>query len=325
MKREQSKHDRRMTREDDSTIVTDPVCGMTVDPATASSYDYQGQTFFFCSSHCQEQFRANPAHYLARTSDHSVTKISASDQPSNGEITARHYTCPMHPEIERAAPGSCPVCGMALELRTATAEEAINPELLDMTRRFWLSLAFTVPVFVLAMSEMIPGRAVSQVLSARGLIWLQFVLATPVVLWGGRPFFQRGWESIRSRHLNMFTLIAIGTGTAYCYSLVAALFPTMFPDSFRTSSGEIAVYFEAAAVITTLVLLGQVLELHARSRTSSAIRALLRLAPKTARVLREGEREEDVPLEHVIPGDRLRVRPGEKVPVDGVVLKAPAP
>jgi len=210
---------------------------------------------------------------------------------------------------------------MALEPRTVTAEEEANPELVDMTRRFWVSLALTVPIFLLAMSEMIPGQPVQRLFSPRTLTWLQFVLTTPVVLWGGWPFFHRGWASITNRSLNMFTLIAIGTGTAYIYSVITTFFPDFFPASFQTHGGHVAVYFEAAAVITTLVLLGQVLELRARSQTSSAIRALLGLAPKTARVLRDDGSEEDLPLDHVHPEDRLRVRPGEKIPVDGIVLE----
>jgi Cu+-exporting ATPase len=226
----------------------------------------------------------------------------------------------MHPEVVQAEPGACPICGMALEPRVATGEEESNPELVDMTRRFWISLALTTPVFLLAMSEMLPGQPLQHMLPISMLVWLQFALATPVVLWGGLPFFQRGWASILNRSLNMFTLIAIGTGTAYGYSIFATLFPDFFPASFRTHGGQVAVYFEAAAVITTLVLLGQVLELRARSQTSSAIKALLGLAPKTARVLRDDGVEEDIPLDRVQPGDRLRVRPGEKIPVDGIVL-----
>jgi P-type Cu+ transporter len=230
------------------------------------------------------------------------------------------YTCPMHPEIVRDEPGFCPICGMALEPRTATTEET-NPELVDMTRRFWVSLALSAPLLLMAMAEMVVGAPVSHLFSGHLLNWVQLALATPVVLWGGWPFFQRGWASVVNRSLNMFTLIAIGTGTAYGYSVIATLFPDLFPEAFRGHSGEVAVYFEAAAVITTLVLLGQVLELRARSQTSSAMKALLGLAPKTARLLRDDGTELDVPLEHVRPGDRLRVRPGEKVPVDGVVLE----
>ncbi len=233
--------------------------------------------------------------------------------------TRVEYTCPMHPEIVRDAPGECPICGMALEARSVTVAEAPNPELTDMTRRFWASAALSLPLMLLVMAEHLPGMPLMNWLSHRAFTWIQFALATPVVLWGGWPFFARGWASLVNRSLNMFTLIAMGTGTAYLYSAIAAVFPNFFPNSFR-SDGEVAVYFEAAAFIVTLVLLGQVLELRARSRTSSAIRALLGLAPKTARVLRNGN-ETDIPLEHVMPGDRLRVRPGEKIPVDGVVFE----
>ncbi len=231
------------------------------------------------------------------------------------------YVCPMHPEIVRSEPGACPICGMALEPRTVTLEEEANPELVDMTRRFWVGVVLSLPIMFLAMSELIPGQPVQRTVSPHVLNWLQLVLATPVVLWGGWPFFQRGWTSIVNRSLNMFTLIAIGVGTAYVYSLAATLFPDAFPPSFRGHGGEVAVYFDAAAVITTLVLLGQVLELRARSKTSKAIKALLGLAPKTARLLCDDGTEIDVPLERVQVGDRLRVRPGEKIPVDGVVLE----
>ena len=231
------------------------------------------------------------------------------------------YVCPMHPEIVRPEPGSCPICGMALEPRTVTLEEEANPELVDMTRRFWLGVVLSAPIALLAMSDMIPGQPVQRMVSPQLLNWLQLGLATPVVLWSGWPFFQRGWASIVNRSLNMFTLIAIGVGTAYVYSVVATLFPRLFPQSFRGHSGEVGVYFDAAAVITTLVLLGQVLELRARSKTSRAIKALLGLAPKTARLIRDDGTEVDVPLEQVKPGDRLRVRPGEKIPVDGIVLE----
>ncbi|HEX9878782.1 MAG TPA: copper-translocating P-type ATPase [Candidatus Binatia bacterium] len=236
-------------------------------------------------------------------------------------VTKTEYTCPMHPEIVQDGPGSCPICGMALEPRTITMEEEPNPELEDMTRRFWTSVVLSVPVLFLAMSEAIPGQPVQRALSPALLSWVQLILATPVVLWGGWFFFERGYASIVNRSLNMFTLIAIGVGTAYVYSVIAALFPRIFPASFRGAHGEVAIYFEAAAVITTLVILGQVLELKARSRTSMAIKALLGLAPKTARVLLDDGTEKDVPLDQVKPGDRLRVRPGEKVPVDGVVLE----
>jgi Cu+-exporting ATPase len=231
------------------------------------------------------------------------------------------YVCPMHPEIVRSEPGSCPICGMALEPRTVTLEEEANPELVEMTRRFWIGVALSIPLLFLAMSDMVPGQPVQRSFSPRVLNWIQLVLATPVVLWGGWPFFQRGWQSIVNRSLNMFTLIAIGVGAAYGYSLVATLAPGIFPHSFYGHGGAVAVYFEAAAIITTLVLLGQVLELRARSRTSNAIKALLGLSPKTARLILDDGREEDISLERVKPGDRLRVRPGERVPVDGIVLE----
>ena len=230
------------------------------------------------------------------------------------------YTCPMHPQIVRSGPGNCPICGMALEPRTVTSQEEENPELRDMTHRFWISVVLTAPLLAIAMADMLPGMPVQHALPSGWLPWIQLVLATPVVLWGGLPFFQRGWTSIVNRATNMFTLIAMGTGVAYLYSFVAAVFPQIFPMSFREMGGTPPVYFEAAAAITSLVLLGQVLELRARSRTGAAIRALLDLAPKLARVLRDGK-EEDIPLDQVKPGDRLRVRPGEKIPVDGIVLE----
>ena len=234
--------------------------------------------------------------------------------------TRTEYTCPMHPEIVRPGPGFCPICGMALEPRTVTATEEENPELRDMTRRFWISLILTVPLLAIAMVDMLPGMPIEHTLPAGWLPWIELLLATPVVLWGGWPFFQRGWASIVNRSTNMFTLIAMGTGVAYLFSLTATIFPGVFPSSFRDMSGNPPVYFEAAAAIVTLVLLGQVLELRARSRTGAAIRALLDLSPKTARILRDGT-EQDIPLDQVKPGDRLRVRPGEKIPVDGVVLE----
>ena len=230
------------------------------------------------------------------------------------------YTCPMHPEIVRDAPGSCPICGMALEPRTTSIDDEQNPELASMTRRFWISVGLTIPVIVLGMSDLIPGQPFQHWLGMRAIAWLELLLATPVVLWAGWPFFERGWASLVNRSLNMFTLIALGTGTAYVYSVIAVLFPDIFPPSFRDMSGGVPVYFEAAAAITTLVLLGQVLELRARSRTSTAIRSLLKLSPKTARLVRADGTEIDVPLEHIAVGDQLRVRPGEKVPVDGVII-----
>jgi P-type Cu+ transporter len=236
-------------------------------------------------------------------------------------VDDRMYTCPMHPQIVREAPGSCPICGMALEPRTVDAVERPDFELVDMTRRFWIGLVLTLPLLAFVMRDMLPGQPLRHLIQSRFSAWLQLVLATPVVLWAGWPFFQRGWASVVNRSLNMFTLIALGTGMAYVYSVVGALAPGLFPASFRTHGGEVGLYFEAAAVITVLVLLGQVLELRARSQTRSAIRALLRLVPPTARRLRHDGTEEDVPLAHVQVGDRLRVRPGEKVPVDGVVLE----
>ena len=283
---------------------------MTVDPARpkGGSTSYRGQIYYFCNPHCREKFSAEPAKYLAATA------------PSTPPVAGATYTCPMHPEIARNASGACPLCGMALEPMTITATDEPNPELTDMTRRLWICAPLTILVLAMSMSEMIPSQPLQH--TAGGLLtWLQLALTTPVVLWGGKPFFERGWASIVHRRLNMFTLIAIGTGVAYAYSLVATLVPGVFPDSFRGHDGMVAVYYEAAAVITALVLLGQVLELRARSRTGSAIKALLGLAPKTARRLRGDGTEEDVPLDHVQPGDRLRVRPGEKIPVDGVILE----
>jgi P-type Cu+ transporter len=238
-----------------------------------------------------------------------------------GKTFKTEYTCPMHPEIVRSAPGACPICGMALEPRTVTLEGEENLELRDMSRRFWVSGLLAAPILFLTMADMIPGGPVWKLISARAVIWFELMLATPVVLWGGWPFFERGWQSIVNRSPNMFTLISLGVGTAYVYSVAATLLPGLFPDSFRGHAGEVPVYFEAAAIITVLVLLGQVLELRARSRASGAIKALLGLAPKTARVVREDGREIDVPLDQVKLGDRLRVRPGEKIPVDGVVLE----
>jgi Cu+-exporting ATPase len=288
--------------------VHDPVCGMAVDPATAKHRsEHAGQTYHFCSSGCRKRFEADPVRY--------VTVFSKPAQPAAGEVL---WTCPMHPQVQRAGPGSCPICGMALEPMTPAGGDAANPELREMTRRFWVCVGLSVPLVVLAMTGDIGNPALPL---PRAAIWVQLVLATPAVLWGGWPFFERGWRSLVSRRLNMFTLIALGTGVAYGYSLVAALMPGLFPPSFRTPEGEVPVYFEPAAVIVTLVLLGQVLELRARTQTGTAIRALLDLAPTHARLVRDDGTETDIPLEEVQPENRLRVRPGEKVPVDGVVLE----
>lgn len=341
-----------------SAKAKDPVCGMDVDPATARhKTEHAGKSYYFCCGHCLEKFRAHPEQYLTKAAASAIagepqmTELKPASPaartayvcpmcpevrqakpgpcPSCGmalepelpvAATRVEYTCPMHPEVVRPGPGTCPICGMALEPRTVTVAEEENPELSDMTRRFWISLGLTAPLLAVAMADMLPGMPMQHALPSGWLPCLELLLATPVVLWGGWPFFQRGWMSIVNRATNMFTLIAMGTGVAYLYSLVATLFPGVFPESFRDMSGTPPVYFEAGAAITTLVLLGQVLELRARSRTSAAIRALLDLSPKTARIVRDG-REEDIPLERVKPGDRLRVRPGEKIPVDGVVLE----
>ena len=299
----------------------DPVCGMDVDPTSPLRYTYAGQTFLFCSGHCLARFKEDPGKY-AQGQGPSPPAAEASDERRAPSGTT--HTCPMHPEVRQDKPGSCPKCGMALEPEQAAPEgeeEEENPELADMRRRFRVSLALTVPVFAIAMADVIPGRPLEHLGSPWVLRLVQLALATPVVLWCGWPFLTRGWQSILNRSLNMFTLIGLGVVVAYAYSVVATLFPGIFPDAFRVEGGAVAVYFEAAAVIVTLVLLGQVLELKARSQTGSAIKALLGLAPKTARRIRDDGTEEDVPLDQVQPGDRLRVRPGERVPVDGVVLE----
>jgi P-type Cu+ transporter len=351
------------------TMKRDPVCGMTVDPATAKAKaEHAGVTYYFCCGGCAQKFQAHPAEYLKTKPSGSqlvmlekpVPKKPASapqvmpnvsqdtGQPNVGNyvcpmcsevrqskpgpcpscgmalepetpLSKTEYTCPMHPEIVRHGPGSCPICGMALEPRTVTANHDDNLELRDMTRRFWVSTALSLPLLAAAMADMLPGMPLQHALPDGWLPWLELLLATPVVLWGGSPFFQRGWASVVNRSTNMFTLIAMGTGVAYVYSLVATLVPSIFPAAFREISGKPAVYFEAAAAIVTLVLLGQVLELRARTRTGAAIRALLNLAPRTARVLQEGS-EIDIPLDQVKVGYQLRVRPGEKIPVDGVVV-----
>lgn len=291
--------------------VQDPVCGMTVDPETARHRaSHAGQTYFFCSDNCRGKFEAQPAAYLAEKAAPSQPK----PQPE-GTI----YTCPMHPQIRQPAPGSCPICGMALEPEIATAQQGPSHELVDMTHRFWIGLVLTLPVFLLEMGSHIFG--LHGLVSPQGSNWVQLALATPVVLWAGWPFFQRGYASLVNRSLNMFTLIALGTGTAWLYSVVATVAPGLFPGIFRSADGSVAVYFEAAAVITVLVLLGQVLELRAREQTGGAIRALLDLVPKTARRLRDDGTDEDIALDAVHVGDRLRVRPGETVPVDGELIE----
>jgi len=281
---------------------------MTVDPQkTAHHAAHAGHDHHFCSAGCREKFVADPEHYLSPSVDRVVEAPAASI-----------WTCPMHPEIRQDHPGACPICGMALEPEMVTADAGPSAELTDMSRRFWVALVLTLPVFVLEMgAHLFP--ALHHLVPMKLSIWIQFVLATPVVLWAGWPFFERAWASLKTRNLNMFTLIAMGTGVAWGYSVIATLTPNIFPAAFRASDGSVAVYFEAAAVITTLVLLGQVLELRARERTSGAIKALLNLAPKTARRIADDGSEEEVALDLVVVGDRLRVRPGEKVPVDGVV------
>jgi P-type Cu+ transporter len=308
---------------DQAGTVKDPVCGMNVAPGTAAgSVDHDGRTYHFCSRHCVDKFRADPARYLGhREAETDSPPVVDRDPPAGSLPAGTTYTCPMHPEIVRDRPGSCPICGMALEPLTVAADADVDPELADMSRRFWICLGLTLPLLILSMAEMVPGLKLPGAFSGRNLVWIQLVLAAPVVLWGGLPFFQRGWVSIVHRSLNMFTLIALGTGTAFLFSMIAALFPDIFPASFRGHHGEVAVYFEPAAVIVTLVLLGQVLELRARHQTGGAIRALLGLAPKTARRLSADGHEQDVPLDQVVPDDRLRVRPGEKIPADGIVVE----
>jgi Cu+-exporting ATPase len=289
--------------------VKDPVCGMTVDPSkTPHHAEHAGATFHFCSAGCLGKFRADPDRYL---------KPKPPEAAPSGTI----YTCPMHPQIRRNTPGSCPICGMTLEPLTVAAESGPNPELADMSRRFWIGLALTAPVFILEMGGHIPGLGLHKLVPPLISTWIQFALSTPVVLWAGWPFFERAWASVVHRSLNMFSLIALGTGAAYLYSVVATLAPGLFPAGFRGMGGTVAVYFEAAAVITVLVLLGQVLELRAREQTGGAIRALLKLAPKIAHRITAGSADEEVALELVQVGDRLRVRPGDGVPVDGEVLE----
>ncbi len=330
-------------------LAIDPVCGMKVSPTApkGGSAEHAGHTYFFCSPKCRAKFIASPATYLERAAGQGASPAPPAAPgatyvcPMDPEVRQDHpgacpkcgmalepetpvaatkveYVCPMHAEIVREAPGSCPICGMALEPRTVTLAEAPSPELRDMTRRFWVGLVLTLPVFLAGMAEMLPVDPLRG-LRGHGLEWFELALATPVVLWGGWPFFQRGWTSVVNRHLNMFTLVALGTGVAYLFSAFATIFPGLVPESVRGHHGAVPVYFEAASVIVVLVLMGQVLELRARQATSGAIRALLGLAPKTARRIGPDGRESDVGLDAVQPGDRLRVRPGEAVPVDGLV------
>ncbi len=296
--------------------VVDPVCGMTVDSKSAAgSLTHLGTTYYFCSSHCVTKFQADPERFLKPSSATTTHTVAPS--------AAGRYTCPMHPEIVQDVSGTCPKCGMALEPMQPSTDDGPDPELSLMQRRFWIGTALTAPVFLMAMAGLLPSAALMAFLHDHmaTLNWVQFVLATPVVLWCGWPFFERAWLSIVHRSPNMFTLIALGVGAAYIYSVVATIAPGAFPKGFHSASGAVEPYFDSAAVIVVLVLLGQVLELRARSQTGAAIRALLGLAPKTARVVRNDGQEEDVPLGHVQVGDRLRIRPGEKVPVDGVVVE----
>ena len=301
---------RATAAQDGADRVTDPVCGMKVDPHTAKyRHTHDGRTYYFCAARCRDKFIAQPEKY--------VDAKAAPSSPPAPEGTI--YTCPMHPQIRQVGPGSCPICGMALEPVLVSAETGPDPELTDMTRRFWVGLALSIPVMVLDMGGHLTN--LHMLIGATASNWIELVLATPVVLWAGWPFFVRGARSIVTRNLNMFTLIAMGTGVAFLYSVAATVAPDIFPPTFRGADGAVAVYFEAAAVITVLVLLGQVLELRARAQTSGAIRALIDLAPKIAHRVKADGSDEDVSLDRVVVGDRLRVRPGEKVPLDGVLLE----
>lgn len=293
------------------TMVKDPVCGMTVDSTKAKggSSEYKSHIYYFCNPKCKVKFEAEPDKYLSPKKFVPVKDDKA------------FYICPMHPEIRQKGPGNCPICGMALEPEEINLENVENPELIDFIKRLKVSAVLTIPLFILSMSDLIPGQPVQHLFSAWIYSLVQFLLATPVVIWGGLPFFKLGWKSLQTKNLNMFTLIAIGTGVAYLYSIIATFFPNLFPDDFKTHGQILALYYEAAAVIVTLVLAGQVLELKARNQTGNAIRALLGLAPKTARKISHDGTDIDVPLETIQVGDRLRVRPGEKVPVDGKVIE----
>jgi P-type Cu+ transporter len=342
------------TGQDAAAAQKDPICGMDVNPAQAAgSAEFEGRKYYFCCASCIERFQADPARYADQTqAGPPPVRQSGHEQQAGAEYTCpmdpevrqegpgacpkcgmalepvsppvpavkTEYVCPMHPQVVKPEPGSCPICGMALEPRTVSVVEVENPELTSMRRRFWVAVALSIPVLVSAMGRNVPGWPFESLVPERFWTWFELILATPVVLWGGWPFFVRGWNSIVNRSLNMFTLVGLGVGVSYLYSVVATLFPGIFPAAFRNASGQVAVYFEAASTITALVLLGQVLELRARSQTGAAIRALLGLAPKTARLIQHDASEVDVPLDRVQRGEKLRVRPGEKVPVDGVVL-----
>lgn len=284
---------------------------MEVKTGSSKRYTYKNKVYLFCSTGCMKKFQDDPEYCLKkRNKEKKVLQI-------NGTI----YTCPMHPEIQNSGPGSCPICGMALEPQSVNLEHEENPELHDMQLRFRFSLILTLPLLIIAMGHVIPGQIITRLIKPEWQHWIELVLASPVVLWGGWPFFVRGWLSVVNRSLNMFTLIGLGVAVGYVYSVIATVAPGIFPPAFRDLHGNVAVYFEAAASITTLVLLGQVLELHARSKTSAAIKDLLGLAPKTARKINSDGKENDIPLEQVHPNDRLRVRPGEKVPVDGIIVE----
>lgn len=302
----------------DALTAIDPVCGMTVNPdSAAGSLQLNGKTYYFCNPHCRDKFQQHPELFLNKPSPQPSSQPVVIER--NNKLDAQTYTCPMHPEVVQDKPGDCPICGMALEPRTITLSEEVDHERQRMQRRLWISTALTIPLFVIAMGDLIP--ITGHLIPPRTSVWLQALLASPVVLWGGWPFYVRAWQSILNRSPNMFTLIGLGISVAYGYSIVATIFPQSIPQSLHGHAGNAPVYFEVAAVVTTLVLLGQVLELKARRRTSGAIRALLELAPKTARRITPTGDEEDIPLDHVRVDDLLRVRPGEKIPIDGLVVE----
>jgi Cu+-exporting ATPase len=302
-------------------LAIDPVCGMKVKPGGPHRLEYEGREVLFCGASCKRKFEANPGKYVHGSAGEQEREKESGHGHVYGDVSGTTWTCPMHPEIVQDHPGSCPKCGMALEPSVVTAESGENPELADMRKRFWFAAALTLPLFLIAMSEMLPHDPLATLLSARARVWVELALATPVCAWSAWPFYQRAIASVRHKSLNMFTLIGLGVTVAYGYSLIATLFPAAFPSAFRHMDGQPPVYFEASAVIVTLILLGQVLELRARSQTGAAIQKLLGLAPKLALRLSAQGDEQEVPLAEVQLGDRLRVRPGERVPVDGVVLE----